>query len=658
MSDPKPPQQPLNRTLRIEIPPPIPSNRPWNSKMGNGRQEVPIQKDQRQGITESPLGEHFQELLQNVYDAVLITEQTGEIVEANARADHFFLAKPGQLRLCNVLSLLCGAGPSTLLPTILQPLNEKRFVLIQAHGRRMDGTSFPAEISVNLLPFAGKDYLEFFVRDVTLRKEREEQLRAGYTAIQNANSGIAIAGLDARITYCNPGFLAYFGLSSKELEKRNNFRDYLCQPALTDEIIAKVMRRETWAGELELKGAQGKVFFGYTSVTPSLNADGELTSMVLSILDVTAEAANRAKDQFLAVLSHELRTPLTPVLAAVTALTEQKGIPSKLRAELEMIQRNVELESNLIDDLLDVTRISRGKIELHQEAVDTHACLVTTLEIFQKEIDAKRMKVSLDLQATQSYIWADPPRLRQVFWNLLKNAVKFTPEEGNISLRTTNANGKLSIQIADTGIGIAPEVMPRIFNAFEQGEQTKTRRFGGLGLGLSIAKTIVEMHQGTLTACSDGKDQGAVFTLELTPIASPLEQPTGSAAPVSPLKQPLKILLVDDHADTLSILAKLLRKWGCTVITATGVHSALSAAAKESFDLLVSDLGLPDGSGLDIMRQTKELYGLRGIALSGYGMEGDLHQSRAAGFSNHLIKPVSVETLRTTLQEVTLMAAQ
>ena len=319
---------------------------------------------------------------------------------------------------------------------------------------------------------------------------------------------------------------------------------------------------------------------------------------------------------------------------------------------MAVIRRSVEMEARLIDDLLDVTKISRGKIVLQHEIVDAHDCLHTALAICQNDIKARRLDVSLRLQAERHHVWADPTRLRQVFWNLLRNAVKFTPEEGRIELRSCNIGEQLRIEVADNGIGIEPELIPRIFNVFEQGQQSKTRRFGGLGLGLRIAKAMVEMHKGSLTAFSDGKDKGATFTVELATTRAVAAAPAPPSTPATGTEQAKRILLVDDHPDTLETMAKLLRRWGYDVTPASDVRSALEQAEGGHFDLLVSDLGLPDGSGLDIMRQVREKRGLRGIALSGFGTDEDLGRSREAGFSEHLVKPVSIHALHAAVQRI------
>jgi PAS domain S-box-containing protein len=357
-----------------------------------------------------------------------------------------------------------------------------------------------------------------------------------------------------------------------------------------------------------------------------------------------AEEAGRVKDRFLATLSHELRTPLTPVLATIAYIEQRPGLPEDLREEFASIRRNVELEARLIDDLLDVTRIGQGKLELHREAVNAHATLRAALEVCQGEAEVKGLEVSLALRAKVHHIWADPVRIQQVFWNLIRNAVKFTPAGGCISLRSADAGaGRLVIEVADTGVGIQREAIPRIFDAFEQGGTPVTRRYGGLGLGLAIAKTLVELHGGSLTVTSGGRDSGSLFRIELETIPPPkIHDPPSD--PAAGEGQP-NLLLVEDNSDTRRAIALLLRSSGFTVRTAGSVVEAFAALADERFDLLVSDIGLPDGSGLDIMRHGRARVGLKGIAFSGYGSPGDVRESMEAGFSHHLTKPASLDTL-------------
>jgi HAMP domain-containing protein/signal transduction histidine kinase len=358
--------------------------------------------------------------------------------------------------------------------------------------------------------------------------------------------------------------------------------------------------------------------------------------------------SNLAKDQFLAMLSHELRTPLTPVLATALELENEPDVRPDVRESLQMIRRNVELEARLIDDLLDLTRIDRGKVQLNFEIVDAHMLLQNALEICQPEIDRKHLKPSLNLGAKKVHMRADPARLQQIFWNLINNAVKFTPANGQITITTTNESGeKLCVEIADTGMGIEPEALPIIFDAFEQGGRTQA---GGLGLGLAISKTLVEAHKGTITAQSDGQNKGSKFAL-LFPTSEKVEAQIAPAlSPRLAERQPLRILLVEDHEDTNRSLTSLLRRRGYQVKSALTFQSALELSAKEEFDVLISDLGLPDGSGIDLIQKLVSKPPL-GIALTGFGMEQDIRRSREAGFHHHLVKPIDLNKLDSLIQE-------
>jgi PAS domain S-box-containing protein len=362
-----------------------------------------------------------------------------------------------------------------------------------------------------------------------------------------------------------------------------------------------------------------------------------------------AEAASRAKEHFLSVLSHELRTPLTPVLAEMSFIEDQADLPAELRSRLGMVRRNIETEARLVDDLLDLTRIGRGKIQLNCEVVDLHETARAAIGMFQNAIDAKLIEVSVALRAKDHHVQADPGRLQQVLLNLLSNAVKFTPKSGKISIQSANEQtDQIDLEISDNGAGIEPLLFARLFNAFEQSDQS--RRLGGLGLGLSIAKSLTEMHQGTLVAFSDGHNKGSSFKLTLATVAPAREQPC-PPAPAEVHKIDQRILLVEDHEDTRIVMARLLRSLGCEVTTAGSVAEALAAAEKESFDLLISDIGLPDGSGLDVMKNLKDRVE-RGIALSGFGQEEDLRRSREAGFHMHLIKPINFNMLKDVLRRV------
>jgi signal transduction histidine kinase/ActR/RegA family two-component response regulator len=367
--------------------------------------------------------------------------------------------------------------------------------------------------------------------------------------------------------------------------------------------------------------------------------------------------SNLAKDQFLAMLSHELRTPLTPVLASALALETEQDLPASVHESLHMIRRNVELEARLIDDLLDLTRISKGKVQLNFEVVDAHTLLRNAIEICQAEIEQKHLALRLDCAAQKVHLRADSARLQQIFWNLIKNAVKFTPSGGKISISTSNdRENHLRVEIADTGMGIEPESLPKIFDAFEQGG---LMQLGGLGLGLAISKTLVEAHNGTITAESAGRNKGAKFTLTFATSKIVDAQTAPAISPRIAQRQAMRILLVEDHEDTNRSLTNLLRRRGYHVQSAVNLQSALDLSAKAEFDVLISDLGLPDGSGIDLMKTLRSERPVLGIALTGFGMEDDIRKSHEAGFKHHLVKPIDLNMLDSFLQEsVSTLAPQ
>ena len=379
------------------------------------------------------------------------------------------------------------------------------------------------------------------------------------------------------------------------------------------------------------------------------------------------EQANEAKDRFLAILSHELRTPLQPIISAATALLRDPRIPTDLLEDVRTIQRNVQLEARLIDDLLDLTGIVSGKLAFERQRVNIDSVITRAVAICEPDVMSKRQTLSVKLNAKQTWVDADPGRLQQVLWNLIKNAVKFTPAGGEIVVETLDSGaigsgsgssaedqGRLIVRVIDNGIGIAPTALPRIFDAFEQGSDDVARKHGGMGLGLAICKLLVERHEGTLSAQSEGEGRGATFTLALPtiePTPAAVAGPRGAYTDVP--KRRLRILLVEDDQDSNLVMSKLLKTVGHDVTGATDCASARARLAETSFDLLVCDLGLPDGSGLDVMSKLRGS-GVRGIALTGYGSENDIRASLDAGFDVHLTKPITLEPLVSAINKLAL----
>jgi PAS domain S-box-containing protein len=415
----------------------------------------------------------------------------------------------------------------------------------------------------------------------------------------------------------------------------------------------------------------------HVTYEPERGPDGEVIGLVAVIVDITtrkqaelelarardaALASSRTKDEFLASLSHELRTPLNPVLLLASDAANNPALPLDVRDTFETIRRNISLEARLIDDLLDLTRIARGKLQLEKTRVAVHGVIHDAVANVRSEIEGKHLNLQLFLGARDPVVVGDAVRLQQVFLNVLQNAVKFTREGGQITVvsRLSLETDRLLIEIADNGLGMTPTELNTAFTAFSQGEHTGGgHRFGGLGLGLAICRQLVELHAGRIYATSPGRNRGSVFIIEL-PLGAPEEAvgganpPRDSAAPVEPSSRPARsILLVEDHVSTRETLKKLLTRRNYEVVAAGTMAEALGLAESRTFDFLVSDVGLPDGDGYQLMAAVRKIQpALQGIALSGYGMEDDLQRSQAGGFATHLVKPVSIGALEKALVEL------
>lgn len=518
---------------------------------------------------------------------------------------------------------------------------------------------------------------EHRVRDLRDRLAAQSRLFEGIAS--TTPDFIYVFDLEGRFLFANRSLLEVWGRTAADALGKNLYE--LGYPQWHADMHMRELRqvRETKQpvkGEVSFTGGSGISGIYEYIFTPVLGPEGEVEMIAGTTRDVTerkrllgseraaraeAESASRAKDHFLAVLSHELRTPLTPVLAAVSFLEGRPDLPEDLRREIGMIRRNVELEARLVDDLLDVTRIGHGKVELRREQLDIHALIAAAVESARPQIRHRRLLLAEELRAGRHHAWADAVRMRQVVSNLIDNAVKFTPEGGSVTIRTSNTPGDgLRVEVADTGMGIDPEVLPRLFNPFEQGDRKVTRGYGGLGLGLSIAKGLLNLHGADLTAASEGKGRGASFTFTLAPAAE--APPPAPAQPAPPCRdsagraRPCNVLLVEDHDDTRRVMARMLRQFGCAVKTAATVAEAAGLIEREPIDLLISDIGLPDGAGLEVMRLARAK-GIPGAALSGFGQDEDLRASREAGFETHLIKPVTSHALEEMVRRLAARTA-
>lgn len=515
--------------------------------------------------------------------------------------------------------------------------------------------------------------------DITARRQAESDLRASEakfrTLASHAPMGIFLCDKNGDNIYVNETWCEMTDFTIDHARGKGWLKTV--HPDDRERIAAgwddAVRQGASSSAEFRFVRPNGEIIWVHGNAVQLKNADGQFTGYIGTVADVTEQkrvdaelkrvheqtvAGSRAKDDFLAALSHELRTPLSPALLLASEAAANPDLPPQVRADFEAIRKCVELEARLIDDMLDITRISYGKLKLQLQPAGVHAILRDAISTVRAEIERKKIALTLKWKAKKEIVLGDAARLQQVFWNVLKNAVKFTPENGIISIDTETVRSQLVIKITDTGIGMSAEEIGRIFESFSQGAHTG---FGGLGLGLTISRKLVELHNGSIRASSDGQGHGATFIVELPlarkqgklPLTAKTMPPVQLALPALQKAAPsVSILLVEDHEPTRAALAHLLLRRHYQVQTAASLFEARALADKQNFDLLISDLGLPDGSGCDLMREFQTQHPMKGIALTGYGTEGDIARSNNAGFIAHLTKPVDVESLENTLARV------
>ena len=656
--------------------------------------------------------QRFAAIVESSEDAIVGKDTNGIINSWNLGAERIFKYKAGEV-IGKPITILIPperhAEESEILRRIRNGEQIKHFETIR---RRKDGSLFDVSLTISPLKDASGKVIgsSKIARDISERKRNERQQHALYELVATVNSGPSIskicdAALEAVIE-CQGAdraslflfdadgvmrFKAWRGLSDEYrplVEGRVPWqRDEFPQPLAIDDVARSEKIEDELKRANEKEGIRSLAFIPvvyekrllgkfmvYFNTTHAFAEDElrpaqtiasqiafaierEYVSQQLKRANYELLAASRAKDDFLATLSHELRTPLNPVLLLASDAMNDRDLPPRVRADFNTIRKNVEMEARLIDDLLDLTRITRGKIILEKHFINLRTVLQDAVAQVRDEMNQKKLRLELRLKAAQHTVFADAVRLQQIFWNLLKNAVKFTPEGGQVTIETELSGEKVLTRISDTGIGMTDDEIAEIFKAFSQGDHAATsgHRFGGLGLGLSISQKLTELHSGKILAASKGRDQGSTFTVEL-PVVSAMNSNGRGTAPSVPedthhgrVAKSIRILLVEDHEPTRTTLAGLLARRSYDVAVAATVKEARTLAKKRNFDLLITDIGLPDGNGYDLMNELGKESHLRGIALTGYGMEHDVTRSENAGFDAHLTKPVRIQSLEAAL---------
>lgn len=503
----------------------------------------------------------------------------------------------------------------------------------------------------------------------------DEVIRLLLSAVQQSQDSIIIttAEIDPpgpQIVFVNPAFSQMTGYTSEEVVGKT---PRLLQGSNTDRAVLDGLRQHLsqgmpFHGEAINYHKDRTEFFVEWHITPIRNINSSITHFVAIQRDVTernrigqererllereqaarteAEAANRIKDEFLAMLSHELRTPLTPILGWSKLLQTNKLSEAKLKEVMAKIEQNAKRQAQLVDDLLDISQIIRGKLTLNLTSVTLVGPIAAALETVRLAAEAKSIHIKTTLDATVGPIMGDASRLQQVIWNLLLNAIKFTSNGGWIELKLERVDRYAQLVVSDTGQGIDPDFLPFVFDRFRQEDSSITRQFGGLGLGLAIARQIVEAHGGTIAVDSAGEGQGATFTVRLPLMTIHQQTNSNTTLPEPSLDlSGIKALVIDDEVDAREFVAFVLEQYGAEVIAVASAVEALKALAQSKPDVLVSDIAMPEMDGYTLMRTIRKMSKDQGgqipaIALTAYAGEYDQQQALRAGFQIRVPKPV------------------
>ncbi|BAB74974.1 MASE1 domain-containing protein [Anabaena sp. FACHB-709] len=536
-----------------------------------------------------------------------------------------------------------------------------------------------AELSEKLIQLneslvAINDCLEESHREKDELLQREQALRSRLSNILSSMTDAFIAvNRDWDITYCNHQAAKIQDLEPEDLIGKNYWeqwtrtkgtdfeREYRRSLAENIPVHFEILY-ELWDMWLEVHAYPSEDGLGifFRNITERKQAEQEREYLLMreQIARGEAERANRLKDDFLAVLSHELRTPLNPILGWATLLKKRNLEEATRRRGIETIERNAKLQIQLIEDLLDVSRIQQGKLSLNIQSVNLVHTIEEALETVRLAIEAKSIHIKTALGVNVGMVAGDAARLQQIIWNLLANAIKFTPPAGQIQVVLERVNNSAQIQIQDNGKGISSEFLPYVFEYFRQADGTITRQFGGLGLGLAIVKHLTELHGGTVKAESAGEGMGAIFTVNLPlMLNAPQKVPQVGQPDNTWSLGGLYILVVDDDVDTGEFLTLMLEQSGAEVTAVTSAGEALEVIARTKVDLLLSDIGMPGIDGYMLMQLIRAMPSAKGgkipaIALTAYAGEINQKQALAAGFQLHLVKPVEAEKLLQGISEV------
>ncbi len=616
-------------------------------------------------------------------DAIISKDLNGIINSWNKAAVRIF-GYTAEEAIGHSVTMLIPAERYDEEPAILERIAKGQLVNhYETVRKRKDGRFI--DISLTVSPVRNEEGVisgaSKIVRDISERKQREQEIRFQAHLLSAVEQAVIATDLQGTILYWNAFAERLYGWSSAEALGSNiiDLTPTVDTRETAEEILAALARGDSWVGEMLTKRKDGSSFPAHVTDSPIFGAGGELVGIVGVSFDVTerklaeaerdrlleserharsqAEEANRLKDEFLATLSHELRNPLNVILgyAEVLLRSNEAKQSAFVKRAGEILKRNALAQSQLVRDLLDLSRLHMGKLSLNREAVSLTTTIGNAVETVYAEAIAKEVQVKVVALEGVLFVDADPLRIEQVVWNLLNNAVKFTPPGGAVTVRLCNEGNMGVLSVEDTGEGIDPAFIPHVFEMFRQADATNRRRHGGLGIGLALVQELIELHDGTVEVFSEGQGKGARFTIKL-----PLSRESKPSLPAvrqtdTGALSKMRILVVDDSVDTVEMLRRLFEMDGATVNTAHSGPEALNIVTGEHFDVILSDISMPGMDGFELLRKLRELPGARNIpvlALTGFGRAEDVSRAKAEGFFSHVTKPIDLGQLVETLQKL------
>lgn len=613
-------------------------------------------------------------ILESITDLYYQLDSEWRFVDVNKRVEELFGKGFEELVGKVIWEVYPGAVDSDLYPQFHKAVEQRIPVHFELASKIVEGVWFEAHA------YPTKTGLSVYLRDITERKRSDQEIVFQAHLLSAVEQAVIATDLDGTIVYWNSFAESLYGWSATEAVGSNilEITPADTQREQAQEILSRLKQGRSWSGEFLVRRKDGYVFPVMVTDSPILDEQGKLFGMVGVSVDISerkraeeererlheserearaeAEKANRLKDEFLATLSHELRNPLNVILgyAEVLLRSEEARSSQFVKRAAEVLKRNALAQSRLVRDLLDLSRLHIGKLSLNLEEVSLMTIINNAVETVSGDVAAKQIELKVEGFEEVIFVKADPLRLEQIIWNLLNNAVKFTPAGGTITIRVGSEKGQAILTVEDTGQGIAPEFLPHVFEMFRQADASSSRPHSGMGIGLALVRQLIDLHGGTVSAASV-LGQGAKFTIQL-PVSSETEKSLRVSGPLEAgaLSQ-MRILVVDDSADTVDMLRRLFEMDGAFVDTARSGAAALEIARDKNFDVVLSDISMPGMDGFEFVGKLRQIARQKEVpvlALTGFGRAEDVLRATAQGFLSHVTKPIDVNSLVEILRKL------